>query len=141
LQARGRDAILSKYWRMLFHAHVHLALERRIREGLLTADHVHARIEQIGHTEFGEIRSVLQQENYLLSPQDDVSVYIEFAAVYLELRYFRSNLRATYFPALHDFEAIDRLLAGDVDSDALFRQTRLTGAPSPVLLTDTSSDE
>ena len=39
--------------------------------------HVHARIEQIGHTEFGEIRSVLQQENYLLSPQDDVSVYID----------------------------------------------------------------
>src|SRR5258708_7907307 len=59
LPAKGRDAILSKYWRRLFHAHVHLALERRHQEGRLTLADVHARIEQIGQTEFEEIRSVL----------------------------------------------------------------------------------
>src|SRR5439155_13953694 len=82
LQARGRDAILSKYWRMLFHAHVHLALQRRQQEGELTLNDIHARIEQIGRSEFEEIRSVLQQENCLLTPQDDASIYVEFAAVY-----------------------------------------------------------
>jgi hypothetical protein len=141
LQAGGQDAILSKYWRMLFHTHVHISLGRRHQEGRLTADDVHARIEQLGQTEFEEIRSVLQQENCLLPPQDDLSVYIEFAAVYLELRYFRTNLRGTYFPALRDFQAVDQLLARDVDADLLFRETRLPGAPHPVILTDTSSDE
>ncbi len=141
LQTRERDEVLLNYWRLLFHAHVHLALHRRQQEGHLTPAVVRARIGQIGQTEFEEIRTVLQQENYLLTPQDDLSVYIEFAAVYLELRYFRSNLRATYFPALHDFQAIDQMVALDVDADALFAQTRLAGAPNPVVRTDTSSDE
>src|SRR5205814_1821485 len=35
----------------------------------------------------------------------------------------------------------DQLLARDVDADALFVNTRLSGAPDPVILTDTSSDE
>jgi hypothetical protein len=140
-ETRRSDAILSKYWRMLFHAHVHIALERRHREGRLTLSDVQERIEQIGRTEFEEIRGVLEQENCLLLPQNDVMVYIEFAAVYLELRYFRTNLRATYFPALGDFQAIDQLLARDVDADILFAKTRLPGAPNPVILTDTSSDE
>ncbi|HLJ96575.1 MAG TPA: hypothetical protein VKU02_25600 [Gemmataceae bacterium] len=141
LQTRGRDAILSRYWRLLFHAHIHLALQHRMQEGRLTADDVQTRIERIGRSEFEEIRSVLQQENGLLPPQDDLSVYVEFAAVYLELRYFRTNLRGTYFPALRDFQAIDQLLALDVDAETLFARTRLQGAPNPVILTDTSSDE
>jgi hypothetical protein len=141
LLARGSDALLSRYWRLLFHAHVHLALQRRHQEGRLTLEDVRARIEQFGQTEFEEIRSVLHQENYLLLPQDDLSVYIEFAAVYLELRYFRTNLRSTYFPALHDFQTVDQLLAQDVDADTLFTKTRLPGAPDPVIRTDTSSDE
>ena len=141
LQSLGREAILSKYWRMLFHAHVHLALEQRHREGRLTPSDVHTRVERIGRTEFEEIRSVLEQEQCLLPSEDDLGVYIEFAAVYLELRYFRTNLRATYFPALSDFQAVDQLLAHDVDADALFSKTRLAGAPDPVILTDTSSDE
>jgi hypothetical protein len=141
LAVRGSDALLSRYWRLLFHAHVHLALQQRHQEGRLTPDDVRARIEQIGQTEFEEIRSVLQQENYLLQPQDDFRVYLEFAAVYLELRYFRTNLVGTYFPALGDFHSIDQLLARDVDADLLFTKTRLPGAPDPVILTDTSSDE
>jgi hypothetical protein len=141
LQAGPREALLSRYWRMLFHAHVHLALERCHREGQLTPREIHLRVERIGRTEFEEIRTVLEQEQCLLPPQDDLGVYIEFAAVYLELRYFRTNLRATYFPAILDFQVIDQLLARDLDADALFSKTRLPGAPDPVILTDTSSDE
>ncbi len=141
LQALGRDAALLRYWRLLFHARVHVALHQRHLEGRLTPADIRSRIEQIGRTEFDEIRTVLQQENYLLPPTDDLSLYIEFAAVYLELRYFRTNLRATYFPAIRDFPAIDQLLAQDLEADALFTQTRLVGAPAPVIRTDTSSDE
>ena len=136
-----RESTLLEYWQLLFHAHVHLALRRRREEGLLTPAEVHARVARIGQTEFEEIRTVLQQESYLLPPADEASVYVEFAAVYLELRYFRPNLRATYFPAIADFAEIDRLLAEDIDADAIFARTRLPGAPDPVVRTDTSSDE
>jgi hypothetical protein len=141
LEALERDEALLKYWQLLFHVHVHLTLQRRYQQGLVTAADVRTRIEHIGRAEFEEIHTVLKQEHYLLPPEDDVNVYIEFAAVYLELRYFRSNLRSTYFPALADFQAIDRLLAQDIDADALFARTRLPGAPDPVIRTDTSSDE
>jgi hypothetical protein len=133
--------ILLRYWRLLFHVHVHLVLHQKLRDGSLTAEVVRNRIDRIGQAAFDEIRAVLDQEKDLLPPADDVHTYMEFAAVYLELRYFRSNLRASYFPALSDFQAIDQLLAQDVDADALFARTRLEGAPDPVVHTDTSSDE
>ena len=141
LESATADELLSRYWRLLFHCHVHMALEKRHRQGHLTLDTVRARIDQIGRTEFEEIRSVLHEEKDLLPPGDDLRTYIEFAAVYLELRYFRANLRATYFPAIRDLALIDQLLALDLDADALFAQTRLLGAPDPVVCTDTSSDE
>jgi len=123
LESMDNAAMLSKYWRWLFHVHVHLALEQRHRDGRLTLAAVHARIEQIGQTEFEEIRTVLQEEKDLLPPADDVDTYIEFAAVYLELRYFRSNLLGSYFPAIRDFHVIDQLLAQDIDADAVFART------------------
>jgi hypothetical protein len=141
LQDRDREALLLEYWRLLFHARIHLELHRRHLEGQLTPADIRSRVERIGETAFQEIRTVLQQENYLLPPGDDLGVYCEFVSVYLELRYFRTNLLATYFPAIRDFGVIDQLLAADVDGDTLFAQTRLPGAPAPVILTDTSSDE
>jgi hypothetical protein len=141
LQTLERDELLLAYWQLLFHARVHLALRERQRDGRLGAADIRARVKQIGQTEVGEIRTVLEQENFLLPPYDDATVYAEFVAVYLELRYFRTNLRSTYFPAISDFAAIDRLIALDVDADAVFKRTRLDAAPPPVIRTDTSSDE
>ena len=141
LDAHGIDSTLLYYWRLLFHARVHVALRRRHEEGLLTPADLLARIEQIGATEFGEVRTILQQEHALPPPGDDLSVYTEFAATYLELRYFRANLLATFFPAFYDFARVDAVLAQDVDGSALFNATRLPGAPEPVVRTDTSSDE
>ena len=59
-----------------------------VRSGLLDERAVRARIDRIGYTAFEEIRSVLSQEAFLLPPAELVSVYVEFAAVFLELRYF-----------------------------------------------------
>src|SRR2546421_11305388 len=37
IQDMGRDAVLLRYWRLLFHVHVHLALQQSIQDGRLTA--------------------------------------------------------------------------------------------------------
>ena len=76
-----------------------LARQRRA-QGRLTDDDVRARIARLGRAAFEEVRTVLVQENYLRPGMDDYRAYAEFAAVYLELRFFRGNLRGTYFPAL-----------------------------------------
>jgi hypothetical protein len=141
LQNQDHQTILLEYWRLLFHAELHVAFQQLISDGKLTRADVADRIAVIGQTEFEEIRGVLRQENMLLAPDDDRSVYVEFAAVYLELRYFAANLRATYFPALRDLHAIDELLSRDIDAECLFKATRLPSAPAPVVRADTSSDE
>jgi hypothetical protein len=144
LATRERDALLLLYWRRLFHAAIHRALGQQMSDGRLTAALIRERIAEIGVSAFAEIRMVLGQEKYLLpsgAAADETTVYVEFAAVYLELRYFAANLLPIYFPGLPDRAKIDALLARDVDAAELFASTRLTGAPQPVFLTDTSSDE
>ncbi|HEX8201331.1 MAG TPA: hypothetical protein VF590_12655 [Isosphaeraceae bacterium] len=131
LAARPAGAALLRCWRLLFHARVHLALGHKLAEGSLTPRGVRRRIHRIGQAEFDEIRAVLRQEDYLLPPRDDLTVYTEFAAVYLELRHFAEHLLPRYFPALRDLAAIDRLLAEDVDAEGLFAATRPPGAPLP----------
>ncbi|MGH7170281.1 MAG: hypothetical protein ACRELG_08410, partial [Gemmataceae bacterium] len=127
LAARDRAATLLKYWRLLFHARIHLALQaRRARDG------IRQRIQRIGLTEFDEATAVLRQEHFLLPPGDAGTTYEEFAAVYLELRYFAPRLLPLYFPACSRPETIDATLAEDVDAAGLFAATRLQGAAEPV---------
>src|SRR5438132_12633313 len=133
LASQPAHAVLLHYWPLLFHARVHLILEDRIAEGKLTPARVRERIRHIGATEFDEVRAVLRQENYLLPPRNDLSAYVEFAAVYLELRHFSPSLLSRYFPTIHGYEAIDRVLAQDVDVEALFAATRPAGAPEPIV--------
>src|SRR5580700_2515358 len=100
-------AALREHLRRLhFHARVHVALEERRAAGLLDDSFVQRRIEGIGYTAFDEIRSVLEQEAYLLPPRSAFSEYVEFAAVFLELRYFAPDLLSSYFPSL---DAISRV--------------------------------
>jgi hypothetical protein len=141
LATAKRDAMLLEYWRRLFHAKVHLTLEQQLREGKLTPEAIRERIEQIGATEFAEVRLVLGQDHMLLPPATDERVYVEFAAVFLELRFFAANLLPIYFPGIGDFEKVYLLLAHDLDPFDLFARTRLAGAPDPVVRTDTRSDE
>jgi hypothetical protein len=126
LAARGREAMLLKYWRLLFHARIHLALQAGSAGGGLRQ-----RIQRIGLTEFDEAAAVLRQEHFLLPPGDSHTIYEEFAAVYLELRHFDPHLLPVYFPACLRRETIEAALAEDVDADALFAATRLEGAPDP----------
>src|SRR5215475_3738551 len=69
------------------------------------------------------------------------TVYAEFAAVYLELRYFASSRLANYFPGIRDFDHVDQILARDVDAPALFVRTRLVDAPDPIVPADVRLDD
>jgi hypothetical protein len=135
------QSALTRCWRLLFHARVHLALEEQAAAGKLGTPAVRRRMLQLGLTEFDEIRNVLRQEGMLLPPHNDRNVYIEFAATYLELRHFAPGFLKRFFPALEDLAAVDRMLAEDVDAKALFRVTRLRGAPEPSVFTPLDGDE
>ncbi len=143
LASREGESILLTYWKRLFHGCIHRALRQEVNDGRLPPAMIRERIAEIGAGTFAEIRMVLGQEKYLLpgDAQDETAVFIEFAAVYLELRYFASNLLPIYFPGLDNPAKIDELLGRNVNAAALFAQTRLAGAPDPVVRTDTSSDE
>jgi hypothetical protein len=134
LAALSRDEALVLYWRLLFHARVHTALDARFAEGKLTVSGVRHRIQSIGPTEFDAIRDVLRQENFLMPPRDDRTAYVEFAALYLELRHFAPGLVKRYFPGLDDPAGIEALLAEDVDVAEVLAHTRLPGAPDPATL-------
>src|SRR5947209_726219 len=45
-----REPTLLDYWRYLFHANVHVELERRAADGKLTAEDIQTRIADIGLT-------------------------------------------------------------------------------------------
>jgi hypothetical protein len=141
LATTPREAILTEYWRSLFHARIHVAVERHFIDAGVTETGIQSRIEQIGAVEFEEIRAVLGQDGYLLPPGDDRTVYTEFAAVYLELRYFAAALLPHYFPGIARYDRIDAVLAQDVNGDQLFAATRPAGAGDPVVREEPSGDE
>lgn len=122
---------LRKYWRLLFHANVHHVLQERWDQGLLNADLIRERLNQIGQAECDEIRSVLRTDQYLRREADDREVYIEFAATFLEQRFFAPELLAVYFPALRDLTGVEHLLCQDLDAAALYERTRLGQPPQP----------
>ena len=124
-----RGEVLLYYWELLFHARVHEAFDC-----LAEQPHIEARLAALGSLEFDEIRNVLGQERFLLPPCDDASTYIEFAAVYLGIRYFQPFLMASFFPALESLEKVDAILALDIAAEEILDATRLPGTPQPEAL-------
>lgn len=120
-----RGVVLQWYSRLLFHGAVHRAL------AALRLDEAAARerLARIGEIEVAEARDVLRQEGKLLA-DDDVTLYEELAAVYLELRAFDPEQLPVWFPACHDRERIEAVFLADVDADALRDRARLAGAGS-----------
>ena len=128
---RPRAEVIREYWRRLYHARIHVELERRVASGEIGPLGLRDRIRRIDPTAFEEARSVLDGEDSLLPPRDDSGVYVEFAATYLELRAFADHLIPAYFPAIRDHEAVEAALSEDVDPGALLEATRLPGAARP----------
>jgi len=122
-EAMTVSALREHLRRLHFHARVHVSLEERQASGLLDQQAVRDRINRIGYTAFDEIRSVLTQEAFLLPPVDTISEYVEFAAVFLELRYFAPDMLTSYFPSLDNIACIEDILAEDVDAGAVLQMT------------------
>lgn len=123
--------LLHQYWRQLFHACVHVELEQHISHQESPTLLAMQRREEIGDAEFAEIRAVLLKDDFLFPEPSDLEVYVEFAAVYLELRYFAEQELPLYFPAIRDWGEIDRIVSQDIDHAPLFVGARLPGAPTP----------
>jgi hypothetical protein len=121
------EQVMYRYGRLLFHACVHVELDRRAASQELPGQWAAQRREQLGDIEFAEIRSVLQKDEFLFQATDDVETYIEFVAVYLELLYFAPDELPVYFPAIRNWAEVERIVACDIDHDALFN--RLKFAP------------
>jgi hypothetical protein len=124
--AAGAPAVWRAAWRAIFHARIHEVLETRAS----TPSEIRQRINALGQTAFEEARLVLRQEDLLLPPADDTTAYIEFVALYLELRHFAPRTLTETFPLLEDLGRVDRLLAADVDGAALVAATRPARAPA-----------
>ena len=137
--AASREDLLGRYWRLLFHASVHRELELR-HEGL-SEGALRERIGVLGPTAFEEIRTVLVEDGRLAPGADDRAAYSEFAAYFLELRFFNPALIPVCFPALPPAAEVGAALAGDVDGLGLFLRTRPPGVPDPAPRTDDQSDE
>ena len=131
MASNSESVILTRLWRTVFHARVHQAFDRCMREGKLDEAVVRARIHHIGPSEFDEVRGILRHDDRVLPPNRDLEVYIEFAALYLELRYFAPGLLITTFPGLTDHHRVEETFAQDIDVAPLLDAGRPTQVPAP----------
>jgi hypothetical protein len=124
LVGRTPDEVLARLWRAAFHAEVHRAIGAC---GLDDAT-IRARIDAIGQIEFDEIRAALRDDDRLFARADDREAYIEFAALFLELRHFAPRLLAVTFPGLPEDGRVDEILAKDAAAAQILDRSFPEGA-------------
>jgi len=117
-------ALRARYCRLLFHACVHRQLDQQLAHDSMDAKWTEERRQALGEVEFAEIHDVLLKSNLLFQPPTDTEIYIEFAALSLELKYFAPDERPIYFPAIRHWEQVDRILGQDVDDAQLYEQVQ-----------------
>ena len=128
LDAVAADQLLRRYWRRLFHARVDAELRIRTAGVSLPRSRVLAHIDAIGQTPFDEIRAVLADEALIPEAAGEVTEFIEFVALYLELRHFAPALLDRFFPSLRAKLHLEEMLATLVDGHGLLQATRPRGA-------------
>lgn len=118
-----------RYWRLLFHARVHLELDECFADGRLTEALIRRHINELGQVAFDEVAEVLYREKYL--PPDDPRsmLFIEFAAVYLELLHFSPQWLSCYFPAIGHSPEVVAILQNYLAVETLLDETYVEGAP------------
>lgn len=131
LEGMDREQLSRWTWRLLFHATIHRELDKKIASGEITPADIRARIDAIGQVEFDEARAVLGKEQFLIGHPDPTELYVEFAAVFLEFRYFSPWRLPWYFPSLPDAARIEAIFANDIDPQHIVEQTRQGGLEHP----------
>ena len=124
LVGRTPDEVLARLWRSAFHAEVHRAIGARVLDDAT----IRARIDAIGQIEFDEIRAALRDDDRLFARADDREAYVEFAALFLELRHFAPRLLGVTFPGLPEDGRVDAILAKDVTAGQILDRSFPEGA-------------
>ncbi|HAC90451.1 MAG TPA: hypothetical protein DCF63_07430 [Planctomycetaceae bacterium] len=117
--------LLMRYWRLLFHSRVHLEIESRYTKANQRKAMGIERRRQLGELVFSEVRSVLLQDRLLFEEHTDWDVYVEFAATWLDHKYFAADELAYLFPSITQSEAVENLISLDVRHSELLRSTSL----------------
>jgi hypothetical protein len=120
---------LRRLWRDLFH----LALDRRIDEAFATgrlgpAD-VRSLRDQLGPSQWHEIRVVLRDERLVADSDPDQLVFREFLAFGNEVLHFEPECSTVFFPGLRNFQATLEQAGGFLGTTALWERTRPDGVP------------
>nr|WP_207168377.1 sulfite exporter TauE/SafE family protein [Thiocystis violacea] len=63
--------------------------------------------ERIGETAWSEVREVLTRDAVIPAGLDDATLCRGFVALVARLRYFSPGVRGFFFPAIHDWQALD----------------------------------
>ena len=116
-------------WRRLFHGQIdHSLLSRRLM-GQWRRSLVRAWQEDLGESTLKEIRTVLLSDRMLLSEASDAQLLAEFAAVFLELKWFEPEALPLVFPGLEQLDpaAID-WIESEVAGARLFESSRIPEA-------------
>ncbi|MFO0821018.1 MAG: hypothetical protein U1A77_23940 [Pirellulales bacterium] len=122
----SEDQLRRRYRQLLYRECVRVEILRRIFDVPSRTDWAELRRQEIGEIEFAEARAVLLRDELLFPAPTDLETYVEFAAVYLELRYFAPLDPPCYFPAIRDWTAIDSLVSRDVDHARIFARLQAT---------------
>jgi len=122
------ETLRRQVWRLLFHSRIHEEFEKLRRERKLSRPHFRERIHELGEVQFDEVRMVLTQEALLLPDSGSDDQFIEFAAVYFELKHFAPRALEGYFPALAPFHEVEQILSEYVDDGSLLQATKLPGS-------------
>lgn len=133
LESMSLSQLKLQVWRLLFHARIHDAFDQLVDQGKLRKSDFRQRIDQIGQVEFDEIHTVLKRENFIYAQTSLAEAYVEFAALYPELRHFAPHCLGSYFPSFADFNFVDELINRDVNLNELLEATRLEGTAEPVI--------
>jgi len=133
-------------WRLLFHARIDLEYSELQRSGKLDEAAFRQRIDSLGQVEFDEIRTVLRREHFVPADASASQVFMEFAALFSELKYFAPHCLGSYFPSFSDYQRVDELLGRDIPIADLFEATRLHGisgstAPADAVSLDETDEE
>lgn len=138
----GSQSIFRRYARLLFHACVKTSFQERLADKPEAEVWATERRHAIGDVEFAEIRSVLLKDEFLFPGSSDIETYCEFAAVYLELRYFAPQQLPQHFPAIRNWDVIARIVGQDVDHADHFQRLCAGLLPPAAQATDVlPSDE
>lgn len=138
-KALNDAAMLRLIWSQVFRCRVAASIEAAFGDGRLDQATLRARIDALGQAEFDEVRQLLRREERIDEQDDDVAAYREFAAMFMQLRYFSPELLLATFPSFDDSARVAAVLAQDFAPVELIERERPAALTIPLPKLPTAS--